>query len=188
MAGRFFVTVAWRGEIAINQRMTRVSTGTDGLSAKQRRFVLLIVGGANKQTAYVQAFDAAHDKYAGQHAYREAQKPFVAKALAKIEGRVIRTIEAAAVRQGVSKERISEELARIAFCRGKLTKKKDGWDQSVEVAAPIVVNALMGLAKLHGYLIDKSQVSATVTLEQLVERSYKIQENRIIDIEGEQDA
>lgn len=123
-------------------------------NAKHERFAQEIAKGSSSREAY---------KAAGYQTKSDAATDANASRLLsddKVQGRVAEIQERAAIRVEVTLASITEDLVRIA---GKAEKLDDSSGLSVARAAR------MDIAKLHGLVVDRAKVDATVTQEQALD-------------------
>lgn len=114
-------------------------------NAKHERFAQLIAEGKTADEAYA---EAGYKQNRGNAATLKANQ--------SIADRVAEILERAAIRAEVSIASITEDLARIA------TKAEDlGESAGLSVARA----AKMDIAKLHGLVIDKARIDATISHE-----------------------
>lgn len=173
--------------------------GARKLTERQQRFVAeYLRNGNNAAAAYRFAYAA---NMAPNRISDEASKllrhPGIAPVIAAAHAKAAKRLEAAADRYAVSKERISQELARLAFAdaRQLFTWGKDGVtvlpseDLTDEQAAPVIEvsqtksrdggtirvkladkrQALIDLARLHGYVIDRKDVRMIRSVKDLTD-------------------
>lgn len=169
------------------------------LTPRQQRFVEeYLRNGNNAAAAYRFAYAAnMAPKRIADEASQLLRHPGIAPVIAAAEARAAKRLEIAADRYAVSKERISRELARIAFADARKVCKwgKDGVEvlSSAELdddtAAPVVEvsqtktadggtirvkladkrQALIDLARLHGHIVDRKDVRLIKRVEDLTD-------------------
>lgn len=146
----------------------RQPRGDDGLTGQEREFVRLIGEGSEQVNAYREAFQSRGSvKTCTSYAWKVMHRPAVRTALDAFRAEVAGRLTEVAKRQAISRETISLELASIAFCRGEL-KKEDGWDDRI-VPVSQVRRALMDLATLHGYIVERKDVRIIRSVEDLTD-------------------
>jgi len=120
-------------------------------NAKHERFAQEIAKGASSRDAY---------KVAGYQTKSDAGTDASASRLlsdAKVQARIAEIQERAAVRAEVTLATITEDLARIA-------KKAEGLNDSSGLS--VARAARMDIAKLHGLVVDRAKVDASVTTQE----------------------
>jgi phage terminase small subunit len=154
---------------------------SDGLTPKQQRFVEEYIVDLNATQAAIRA--GYSQKTAQEIGSENLSKPLIAEAIAKLRSR---ETKAAMDRFAVTKDRVISEMARLAFANSETFFRwnKDGVDvlssddltrddkaAVVEVSQTVTESggtirvkladkraALMDLAKLGGWIVDRSDV------------------------------
>jgi hypothetical protein len=152
----------------ITVRMARQMKGPDGLTTQQRRYVEARMEGKPSAEAYVLAYPAANmNLNTIRNRFKDLNNhPAVKAALNAFQEQQALMLKRAALRQSINKDKVSAELAMIAFCRGVLLKA-DGWGDDRVVATSQVRRALMDLATLHGYIVERRDVRVIRSIEDL---------------------
>ncbi len=121
------------------------------LSVKQRAFVeAYLKNGENGAEAYRVAYNSkASPLDCARHGDRMLKHHGIGAIVAEARRKASDHLQTVAENMKVTKERISLELAKIAFGQGKYAQTARVTDQR---------QALMDLGKLHGYVIDRSNV------------------------------
>lgn len=129
------------------------------LTPKQQQFVdAYLRNGRNATAAYRAAYStSALDKTVGLEACKLLKHPGIAPVIAEWDAREAAKLSEAAQRNAVTKERISSELARIAF----------GDESLGSICIRDRRNALMDLARLHGYIVERKDVRIVRSIEDL---------------------
>ncbi len=130
------------------------------LTRKQRIFAeTYIANGRNAAAAYREAYDTkGSPQRVAEDAHALVRHPKIAPIVAVADAQAAARLSAAAARNAVTKERISAELASIAFA-----------------AAPDRVSvkdkraALMDLAKLHGHFVERRETRVVRSWADLTE-------------------
>lgn len=142
----------------------------DGLTIKQRAFVLSLRDGMTLGEAYGSAYNPKTTNPVSLRSMGAAlaARPMIKAALQEYERVAIAKMDNVALEQGVSRERISRTLAEIAFCGGRMNLIGAG-GKPVETLVSVtdIRLAAMDLAKLHGYIIERKQVRVIKSLEDL---------------------
>ena len=118
------------------------------LTPKQARFVeAYLTNGRNAAAAYRAAYSTkASPKHAGNEGLKLLRHPVIAREVADSDRKANAKLAAVAERHAVTKERISAELASIAFAAAP-----------EQVPVKDKRAALMDLAKLHGHIVEKRE-------------------------------
>ncbi len=121
------------------------------LTAKQRGFVeQYLKNGENAAEAYRIGYGSKASQSAiSQEANKALRHPKIRPILDAYREKAMRRVEKVAQQHQISKERVAQALADIAFGTGKYAQPLRPADQR---------QALMDLAKLNGWVIDRSQV------------------------------
>lgn len=121
------------------------------LTPKQRAFVeAYLKNGENGAEAYRTAYNSkASPLDCAREAERVLKSSRIAPIVADARRKAADHLHSVAMDMRVTKERISLELAKIAFGQGEFAEKAKITDRR---------QALMDLGKLHGYVIDRSNV------------------------------
>lgn len=168
------------------------------MTPKQAKFVeVYLTNGRNASAAYRVAYDPKKmaAKTINENASRLLRNSKVAARVTEADAKAAARLEQAADRFAVSKERISKELARLAFAdarrffkwdKGGVEVKTSGDLSDDDAAAVIEVSqtvtdkggtirvkvadkrqALMDLARLHGYVVETKNLRVIRSLEDL---------------------
>ena len=131
----------------------------DKLTVKQAAFVeAYLSNGRNATAAYRTAYaaDGMNDAAVGLEAHRLLRNPKIAPRVALAQAQTEARLATVAQECGITKERISRELQTIALAsRADL----EAWSAAGVIArVGDKRQALLDLAKLHGYVIEKRDV------------------------------
>jgi hypothetical protein len=128
------------------------------LTPKQAAFVeAYLTNGRNAAAAYRAAYStSASPKHAGNEGLKLLRHPVIAREVAEADRKAHAKLAAFAERNAVTRERISAELASIAFAAAP---------EQVPVRDKRA--ALMDLAKLHGHVTEKRETRVIRTIEDL---------------------
>lgn len=150
--------------------MGREIKGPDGLTARERAYVKHLGTGMQQIEAYIQAYKptAGTRRTHTYSAHDIAARPQVAAAIAKFRAIVAQELVVVAKEQGVTRERISAVLAKIAFSNGLMLGGPKGKTR-ITVSVKEIRNAAMDLARLHGFIIERRDVRVIHSIEDLTD-------------------
>lgn len=126
------------------------------LSPRDERFIQEYLGSQNAKQAALAA--GVPPKSASVWACRKLKEPHVIEALKHAQARLADKLE-------ISRERISNVLAGIAFCGGEMLAKNGR--TRIKVSTKEIRNAAMDLARLHGFIIERRDVRVIRGIEDL---------------------
>jgi phage terminase small subunit len=167
------------------------------LTPKQQKFVeTYLANGRNAAAAYRLAYASKGSAATVAHRARDLLAHGQIKAIvASADAKAAKRLEKAADRYAVSKERISHELARLAFADARKlfvwgkggVEVRDSAELDDDTAAPVIEvsqtvtseggtirvkladkrQALVDLARLHGHIVDRKDVRVIRSLQDL---------------------
>jgi hypothetical protein len=124
-------------------------------NGKREAFAVALAGGKSQAQAYREAYGRDSAPAASTLAKNPLVRERVEELQRKVEARQIEAIAAPVIQHEISKERILSELSRMAFAA----------DDSERIGPETKRKALVDLAKVAGYIVEKRETARVDSFE-----------------------